>query len=130
MHHDFAANLSLLQKYPPIDIVYLLQCATDLQERDGRKTRSGRISEFLDSAKVNGKEVLEDSMRMLTSSAASLRKFFVTPSVSVDMPSKIHVTKAERGSGSSMINPPKEYVQEVDEVEDDYYRRAILEPWP
>lgn len=59
-------NLSLLQKYPPADIIYLLEKASELQEKDARKTRKEVVLELFDAAKVNGRGVLEGGFKRMT----------------------------------------------------------------
>lgn len=66
LQHDFASNLSLLQKYPPVDMIYLLERSSELQEKDSRKTRKEVVLELLDVARSNGREVLEGGFKRIT----------------------------------------------------------------
>jgi hypothetical protein len=81
LENDFAANLSMLQKYPPIDVIYLLERASELQERDSKKTNKEMVLELFDTAKANGKEVLEDSMKRLASSAQHIKQMLINANV-------------------------------------------------
>lgn len=56
--------------------MYLLQKAAELQDRDARKSNAELFTELIDAAKLNGKEVLEDSMKMLSTSAGNFKKLF------------------------------------------------------
>lgn len=70
---DFATNLQMLQRYPPIDMVFLLERAASLQERDASRPAAGHalLDELLDAAS-SGKEAIGDSMKMLAAHVGQL----------------------------------------------------------